>query len=82
MEAVQEQAGIFDKTMDIFETGLFEKYEFNPINIAGHPEGNPDDDNSENNLSIKCDWLMKKGFNSSIVTQWTLNIDETNNWVK
>ena len=27
-------------------------------------------------------FLFKKGFNSSIVTKWTLNIDETNNWVK
>ena len=25
---------------------------------------------------------MSKGFNSSIVTQWTLNIDQTNSWVK
>ena len=74
--------GIFDKTLDIFSTGLFEKYNFESINIAGHPEGNPDDKDSEKNLILKCDWLMSKGFNSSIVTQWTLNIDQTNSWVK
>ncbi|MFL2649546.1 MAG: hypothetical protein FI673_01970 [SAR202 cluster bacterium] len=78
----KNKVGIFDKTLDIFSTGLFEKYNFESINIAGHPEGNPDDKDSEKNLILKCDWLMSKGFNSSIVTQWTLNIDQTNSWVK
>ena len=31
---------------------------------------------------ISCKSKPKKGFNSSIVTQWTLNIDQTNSWVK
>ncbi|NCG34675.1 MAG: hypothetical protein GWO78_01580 [Dehalococcoidales bacterium] len=78
----KNKIGIFDKTMDIFNTGIFNNYDFNHINIAGHPEGNPDDLDSDENLYEKCQWLYKNKYKSSIVTQWTLNIDLTNDWIK
>ena len=78
----KNKIGIFDKTMDIFNTGIFNNYDFIHINIAGHPEGNPDDLDSEKNLYEKCQWLNENNYKSSIVTQWTLNVEMTNNWIK
>jgi methylenetetrahydrofolate reductase (NADPH) len=65
----------------MLETGLFEKYQFEQINIAGHPEGNPMDPESDKNLQLKCQWLHNHNFNSSIVTQWTTNLESTNKWI-
>ena len=73
----KKQEGPFSKSMDLFKTGLFGKYKFK-INIAGHPEGNPDDLDSDINLLEKSKWLYENKFIFSIVTQWTLDIDKTN----
>ncbi|MEC7870803.1 MAG: hypothetical protein VX868_01895 [Chloroflexota bacterium] len=72
---------VFSNTLEMLETGLFEKYQFEQINIAGHPEGNPMDPESEKNLQLKCHWLNQHNFNSSIVTQWTTNLESTNKWI-
>ena len=74
--------GIFDKTFDLFDTGIFNKYKFQQINIAGHPEGNPYDENSDDNLLKKCEWITENKFKCSIVTQWTFDVRKTNNWIK
>tara|TARA_B100001996_G_scaffold17522_1_gene14419 strand:+ start:6299 stop:7087 length:789 start_codon:yes stop_codon:yes gene_type:complete len=76
----KKQEGPFSKSMDLFKTGLFGKYKFK-INIAGHPEGNPDDLDSDINLLEKSKWLYENKFIFSIVTQWTLDIDKTNAWI-
>lgn len=76
----KKQEGPFSKTMDLFNTGLIGKYNFK-INIAGHPEGNPDDAESDKNLMEKSKWLFENDFNFSIITQWTLDIDKTNSWI-
>ncbi len=36
--------GDFDSSMQLLETGLFDKYGFNRLHVAGHPEGNVDID--------------------------------------
>ena len=77
-----KQIGNFEKTFDLFDTGLFDKYSFNQINIAGHPEGNPFDKNSDENLFKKYEWIIKNKFNCSIVSQWTFDIKKTNNWIQ
>ncbi|NIA68933.1 metFprotein [Pelagibius litoralis] len=40
--AVDSPLGPFESSMDILETGLFDKYGIETIGIAGHPEGSPD----------------------------------------
>ena len=74
--------GVFEKTFDLYETGLFNKYKFEQINIAGHPEGNPQDKNSDMNLLKKCQWIVENRFKSAIVTQWTFDISKTNQWIE
>ena len=74
--------GIFESTYETFETAIINKFEFEQINIAGHPEGNPNDIQADLNLLKKLTWLTKNNFKSSIVTQWTFDVKTTNTWIK
>ena len=40
--AVNSPLGAFDSSMQLLETGLFDKYGIKHIGLAGHPEGSPD----------------------------------------
>ena len=40
--AVDSPLGPFESSMDILETGLFDRYGIETIGVAGHPEGSPD----------------------------------------
>lgn len=40
--AVDKPLGDFESSMDLLETGLFDKYGIREIGVAGHPEGSPD----------------------------------------
>ncbi len=40
--AVDQPLGPFASSMDLLETGMFEKYGIREIGVAGHPEGSPD----------------------------------------
>lgn len=39
---LDKQAGEFGSTMEVLETGFFDKYGIMDIAVAGHPEGSPD----------------------------------------
>ena len=73
--------GEFNCVMDMLKTGLFSKYKINAIDYAGHPEGNPDDPNSENNLIEKLNWSDENGIKSRIITQWCFDTGVTNAWI-
>ena len=59
----QDQIGIFDSSIQILETGYFDKMK---IGIAGHPEGSPDISDSDLEKAMK----NKKPYADYIVTQW------------
>ncbi len=40
--AVDKPLGEFESSMQLLETGLFDKYGIKSIGVAGHPEGSPD----------------------------------------
>ena len=73
--------GEFNCVMDMLKTGLFTKYKINAIDYAGHPEGNPDDPNSENNLIEKLNWSDENGIKSRIITQWCFDTETANKWI-
>ena len=60
------QIGSFDSSIQILETGYFEKMK---IGIAGHPEGSPDISDSNLEKAMKD----KKPYADYIVTQWLLD---------
>ena len=61
-----KQIGSFDSSIQILETGYFEKIK---IGIAGHPEGSPDISDSNLEKAMKD----KKPYADYIVTQWLLD---------
>ncbi|MFL2665677.1 MAG: hypothetical protein ACJ0G8_06965 [Dehalococcoidia bacterium] len=73
---------VFNSTYEIFQTDIFEDLGFEQINIAGHPEGNLYDSESDLNLLKKLDWLVRKNFKCNIITQWTFNSNQTNEWIE
>ena len=62
----REPIGSFDSSIQLLETGYFEKMK---IGIAGHPEGSPDISDSKLQKAMKD----KKPYADYIVTQWLLN---------
>ena len=61
-----EQIGVFESSIQILETGLFEGLK---IGIAGHPDGSPDISDSNLEKAMKD----KKPYADYIVTQWLLD---------
>ncbi|MEY8839456.1 methylenetetrahydrofolate reductase [Cribrihabitans sp. XS_ASV171] len=55
---VSEPHGAFDSSMQLMETGLFDKAGFKRLHVAGHPEGNRDidPDGSSKNVDDALRW--------------------------
>ncbi len=53
--------GAFHSSMQLLETGLFDKAGFNNLHVAGHPEGNKDidTDGSSKNVDEALQWKQK-----------------------
>ena len=79
---VPKPAGVFSSVMDMLKTEIFAEYGINSFDFAGHPEGNPDDPDSDYNLLEKLKWTEKRKISTRIVTQWSLDAEKTNNWIK
>ena len=78
---VPKPAGVFSSVMDMLKTELFAEYGINSFDFAGHPEGNPDDPDSDYHLLEKLKWTEKRKIPTRIVTQWCLDTEKTNNWI-
>ena len=78
---VPKPAGIFSSVMDMLKTELFAEYGIKSFDFAGHPEGNPDDPDSDYHLLEKLNWTEKRNIPTRIVTQWSLDAEKTNNWI-
>ena len=64
--------GEFSNTMEVLDTGLFDKYGIGRIGIAGHPEGSPDipDSQIREALAWKNAFAERTGASLYIVTQF------------
>ncbi len=64
--------GDFSDTMQLLETGLFDRFNINRINVAGHPEGSPDisDEYILAALAWKNAFAERTGADMQIVTQF------------
>lgn len=69
---VAEPQGDFDSSMQLMETGLFDKAGFKRLHVAGHPEGNRDIDpaGGEDNVMAALRW--KQAFNERTDAQMAL----------
>ena len=58
-------SGELFNSIQMLESGIFEKYSFKKIQIAGHPEGNPDiDKDGSSGKDYKCS-KNKAGFSTT-----------------
>ena len=70
--AVDQPAGEFSDSMQLLETGLFDKYGIRKFGLAGHPEGCPDisDQAIAGALRWKNDFAERSGAELYLVTQF------------
>ena len=70
--ALNQPIGEFADTMQLLETGLFDKYRITRIGVAGHPEGSPDipDPQIRAALAWKNAFAERTGTSMYIVTQF------------
>ncbi|MEF2546832.1 methylenetetrahydrofolate reductase [Aurantimonas sp. E1-2-R+4] len=75
-------AGPFTSTMEILESGLFDRYGIRDVGVAGHPEGSPDFSaaTAEEALRLKRDFGERTGAHMRIVTQFGFDADEFISW--
>ena len=82
----KKPAGVFDSSIQIMETELFDKYNFTRLHVAGHPEGNKDidRDNTHTNvnkaLSWKNEYAKRSDAHIAIATQFCFDSEAIIQW--
>lgn len=83
-----EPAGSLDSSIQMMETGLFDRYGFNRLHIAGHPEGNRDIDRDgstrgvDQALAWKQDFASRTDARMAIVTQFAFDARSVTDWAE
>ena len=84
----QEPAGSLDNSMQMMETGLFDRYGFTRLHIAGHPEGSRDIDRDgstrviDQALAWKQDFASRTDAKMAIVTQFAFDARVVTDWAE
>ena len=82
----KEPAGVFDSSIQMIETELFDKYSFKRLHVAGHPEGNKDIDkdsthtNVNKALSWKNEYAKRTDAQIAIATQFCFDSEAIIKW--
>ena len=83
---VSKPHGEYESSMDLLETGLFDKAKFKNIHIAGHPEGNKDIDPDGDTKNIDSALNWKQNFKNTtdakmaIATQFAFEAGSIIEW--
>jgi methylenetetrahydrofolate reductase (NADPH) len=82
--AVDEPAGDFSDTMQLLETGLFDRHGIRKFGVAGHPEGSPDISERAiaDALAWKNDFAERSGAELYVVTQFCFQAGPVIAWDK
>ena len=78
--------GEYDSSIQLIESELFDKANFNNLHIAGHPEGSMDIDpdgsttNVDQALSWKNEFSKRTDANMAITTQFSFDASSVINW--
>ena len=82
--ALNQPLGEFSDSMELLDTGLFDKYGVRRIGIAGHPEGSPDipDARIREALAWKNAFARRTGASLYIVTQFCFEAAPVIAWDK
>ncbi|MFD1912976.1 methylenetetrahydrofolate reductase [Halodurantibacterium flavum] len=85
---VKEPQGDFHSSMQLMETGLFDKHGFRRLHVAGHPEGNRDIDPDGGTAEVEAALKWKQAFSErtdaemAIVTQFLFEAEPAIAWAK
>ena len=81
---VSTPVGKFDRTMQVLETGVFDRYGVNHIGVAGHPEGSPDIPEAEVRRAVeeKNAYARRTGLDLFIATQFCFDAAAIIKWDK
>ena len=81
---LRQPVGSFDRTMQMLETGSFERHGIRRIGVAGHPEGNPDIEPGELAQAIaeKNAFAERSGIALHLVTQFCFDPEPVIAWDK
>ncbi|WP_102959033.1 methylenetetrahydrofolate reductase [Mangrovicella endophytica] len=79
---LDKAAGPFTSSMEVLESGLFDRYGITEIGVAGHPEGSPDFSltTAESALRLKRDFAERTGARMRIVTQFGFDAEMFIQW--
>ena len=79
---LEKEAGEFASTMEVLETGYFDKYGITNMGVAGHPEGSPDfsDEVALQALRLKKSFSERTDIDMRIVTQFGFDAPLFINW--
>jgi len=83
---VSEPMGEYESSLALLETGYLDKYGFERLHVAGHPEGNRDIDPDGSSTNIMKALLAKQNFSDltdcemAIVTQFAFEIEPITIW--
>lgn len=83
---VQTPHGVFESSMQLLETGLFDAKEFDRLHVAGHPEGNKDidPDGSHKNVDAALSWKQRFSERTdakmALATQFAFDADAIIEW--
>src|SRR6056297_1256232 len=84
---VAKPHGAFDSSMQLMETGLFDKAGFKRLHVAGHPEGNKDIDPEGGRKNVEEALRWKQAFSErtdakmALATQFAFDADPIIKWV-
>lgn len=85
---VSKPEGTLTSAIDMMETGLFDRYGFKRLHIAGHPEGNRDIDLDGTTRAVDAALLWKQDFSArtdadmAIVTQFAFDAAAVTDWAE
>lgn len=81
---LDKHAGDFSSTMEVLETGFFDKFGITHIGVAGHPEGSPDfsEEVAVEALRLKKSFGERTGARVRIVTQFGFDGEKFINWAE
>ncbi|MFP4540507.1 MAG: hypothetical protein ACLFR7_02660 [Opitutales bacterium] len=77
-----EPAGPFASTRDLLQTEAFRESGLRTVAVAGHPEGNPDDPQSQESLLHKWEFLCRQDIAMEIVTQWSFSAENVDAYLE
>lgn len=72
----------FDSSLEVLQTGLFDRYGFREVGVAGHPEGSSaiGAERVEQALAGKVEFAKKAGFRLRLVTQFGFDTQAVIDW--